>query len=183
MNDLWQEICFMLQYRTSLNNEELYEQIYEQKIIQVLEKLGWSLFRKEIMLQKPFQWGSVGTLRPDIIVKSLDNGESFVIEVKKPSVDIQNESHKNQLFSYMRQLKSAHGLLIGNKIQLYYDGRLNKLEEPTLLLDIDLSESNSDGLLFIKLFCKDSFSYNNLERFADESFKERKINNDRGCPR
>jgi hypothetical protein len=49
---------------------------------------------------------------PDIIL-SLHNNQSFVIEVKKPSADIDNFSHKNQLISYMRQLKLEHGVLIG----------------------------------------------------------------------
>jgi hypothetical protein len=66
----------------------------------------------------------------------------------------------------MRQLKLQHGLLIGNKIQIYYDGYLNKTEDPILLKSIDISESNKDGLLFIELFQKNSFSYSQFESFA-----------------
>lgn len=168
MSELWQEICFILHDISSSSSEEL----YEQKIIQSLEKLGWSRFRKEIILKPSFQLGSSGAIKPDILVKLIDRNESFVIEIKKPSADIDNNSHKNQLFSYMRQLKLDFGLLIGNKIQIYYDGRANNTEWPILLKSIDISEANQDGQVFINLFKKDSFSYRQLEGYAEKTIKE-----------
>jgi hypothetical protein len=138
----------------------------------MLEKLGWSRFRKEIILKQSTQLGSAGTIIPDIIVKLLDKNQSFVIEVKKPSADIENQSHKNQLFSYMRQLKLEHGILIGNKIQIYYDGKLNSTEDPILLKSIEISESSKDGLLFTNLFQKETFSYLRLENFVEKTVKE-----------
>lgn len=176
MNEIWKEICFILQDISPSSNEEL----YEQKIIQSLEKLGWNRFRKEIILKQSSQLGSAGTIIPDIIVKSLENDESFVIEVKRPSVDIENQSHKNQLFSYMRQLKLEHGLLFGNKIQIYYDGKSNPTEDPILLKSIAISELNKDGLLFIDLFQKQSFSYLQLENFAVKLLKELTASSHRG---
>ena len=163
MDELWQEICFILHGSISTS---ISEEMYEQKIIQSLEKLGWSYFRKEIIVKQNYQLGSVGRIIPDIIVKLLDNNESFVIEVKKPSADIENSSHKNQLFSYMRHLKLEFGILIGSKIQIYYDGKSNPTEEPILLKGIDFLNSNKDGLLFIELFQKKSFSYQKLEIFC-----------------
>lgn len=168
MNELWQEICFILHDISMSSGEEL----YEQKIIQSLEKLGWSRFRKEIILKQSHQLGSAGTIIPDIIVKSFDTNESFVIEVKKPSADIENTSHQKQLFSYMRQLKLQHGLLIGSKIQIYYDGDLNKTETPILLKSVDITESNEEGLLFAQLFQKKSFSYSQLKNFAEKTIKQ-----------
>lgn len=167
--ELWQEICFLLQESIS---PSISEEMYEQRIIQSLEKLGWSQYRKEIILKQSIQIGSAGRIIPDIIVRSLNNKESFVIEVKKPSTDIENNSHQKQLFSYMRQLKLENGLLIGNKIQIYYDGKLNTTEEPILFKSIDLSVSSEEGLLFIDLFQKDNFSYQHMEIFADKTVKE-----------
>lgn len=168
MNELWQEICFILHDISMSSSEEL----YEQKIIQSLEKLGWSRFRKEIILKQSHQLGCAGTIIPDIIVKSFDTNESFVIEVKKPSADIENTSHQKQLFSYMRQLRLQYGLLIGSKIQIYYDGDLNKTENPILLKSVDITESNEDGSLFIQLFQKESFSYLQLNDFAEKTVKQ-----------
>ena len=169
MNELWQEICFLLHGNIS---PSISEEMYEQKIIQSLEKMGWSQFHKEIISKKNIQIGSVGKIIPDIIVKSSNNKESFVVEVKKPSADVENNSHKNQLFSYMRQLKLENGLLIGNKIQIYYDGKSNTTEEPILLKSIDFSESNTDGLLFIDLFHKQNFSFQNMQEFAEKMIRE-----------
>jgi len=168
VHELWQEICFILQDISPSIREDM----YEQKIIQLLEKLGWSRFRKEIVLKQSVQLGSVGRIIPDIIVSSLHNNESFVIEVKKPSADIENNSHKNQLVSYMRQLKLENGLLIGSKIQIYYDGKSNKTVNPILLKSIDISESNKDGLLFIDLFKKETFSYKNIETYATKRIND-----------
>lgn len=167
MAELWQEICFFLHDSIS---PSISEALYEQKIIQSLEKLGWSQFRREIILKQSSQLGSTNRIIPDIIVKNLDTKESFVIEVKKPSADIENSSHKNQLFSYMRQLKLEFGLLIGNKIQIYYDGK--STEEPILLKTIEFSDSNKDGFLFVELFHIKSFSYSNLEIFTKKRIKE-----------
>ena len=72
----------------------------------------------------------------------------------------------------MRQLKLANGLLVGNKIQLYYDGQLNKEESPILLKSIEISELDENGSLFIELFQKSTFSYQNLENFAEKRLKE-----------
>jgi len=168
MNELWQEICFTLKDIPSSCSEEL----YEQKIIQIIEKLGWSRYKKEIIIRKSYQLGSTGTIIPDIIVKSLDKDESLVIEIKRPSVNIENESHKMQLFSYMRQLKLEYGLLIGNKIQIYYDGKLKTGENPVLLKNIEISDNNEDNLLLINLFQKQSFSYQNLNIFATKELEK-----------
>jgi hypothetical protein len=177
VNELWQEICFTLQDIPPHSSESY----YEQKIIQSLEKLGWSRFKNEIVLKQNIQLGSSGKIIPDIIVKSLVNNESFVIEVKKPSADIENKSHKNQLFSYMRQLKLVNGLLIGNKIQIYYDGmhNYNISEDPVLLKSIEISELDKNGALFIDLFHKNSFSYDNLDHFAKKTIKEISIKRDK----
>lgn len=165
MKELWQEICFILHGDIT---SSISEEMYEQKIIQSLEKMGWNRFRKEIILKQSVQLGSAGRIVPDIIVKSLHNNQSFVIEVKKPSAEINNPSHKNQLFSYMRQLKLEYGVLIGNQIQIYYDGKLKQEENPVLLKSITFSESSQNEWLFTNLFHKDKFSYETLEIYAKE---------------
>lgn len=41
--DLWEEICFIL---TETIPSNVSEQIYENKVIRVFEKLGWSQYKK-----------------------------------------------------------------------------------------------------------------------------------------
>ena len=76
---LWKEICFLLKDSVSASmNEEL----FVQRILSVLEKLGWSQFQKEIITEKSIQIGRQGSIRPDILVKCNESGKSFVIEAK-----------------------------------------------------------------------------------------------------
>lgn len=134
--------------------------------------MGWSRYQNEIKLKQSYQLGSANRIIPDIIVSSIEKDESFVVEVKKPSEDIDSESYKNQLFSYMRQLKLTHGFLIGNKIKIYYDGVHNSLKDPILLKSIEINEANVDGSLFIQFFQKETFSYSFLESNAKKIIKE-----------
>lgn len=167
--ELWHEICFILHANKF---GSISEEMYEQKIILSLEKMGWSQFRREIILKQNIQLGSVGTIIPDLIIKSLVENISFVIEVKKPDVNVDGNSFQKQLFSYMRQLKLAYGLLIGSKIQIYYDGNLNKTENPILLNSIEIVESDRNGFDFIRLFSKENFNYENIESYAENRIKE-----------
>ncbi len=168
MIKLWEEICYHLKDVPSACREEL----YEQKIIQSLEKLGWSRYVQEIVLKQKIRIGSCNRIIPDIIVTRLDNSEAFVIEVKRPSIDIRNQSHQDQLLSYMRQLKLDFGLLIGNKIELYYDGKFNQTDDPALLIEIDISKTDANGLIFVEMFKKELFSYQSLEVFAKNKLEE-----------
>ena len=74
MNELWEEICFILRDIPASSNED----VYEQKIIQSLEKIDWSRFQKEIILKQNIQLGSAGEIIPDIVVK-LSGKNAFVI--------------------------------------------------------------------------------------------------------
>jgi hypothetical protein len=159
-NELWEEICFHLNNKTATMSEEL----YEQRIIMVLEKMGWKEFRGEIILKQNIPIGSNSYITPDIIVKSLDKNISFVIEVKKPSVTLSN-NNRNQLFSYMRQLKLDFGILFGKKIQIFYDSMVDSLSSPILLQIIELN-NNKENLDFINLFKKDLLSEQSLEKYA-----------------
>lgn len=57
----------------------------------------------------------------------------------------------------MRQLKLEFGILIGQGIQVFYDGDLAKQDDPVLLETIKFSKDLEKGLKFVELFAKDSF--------------------------
>lgn len=158
--ELWEEICFDLHNSSNSMSEEL----YEQKIIMSLGKMGWKQFKGEIVLKQNIPVGSVQSIIPDIIVKSQDKNISFVIEVKKPSISL-TENNRNQLFSYMRQLKLDFGILFGEKIQIFYDGELSSSSNPIQLKTIEF-DNNDSNLDFIKVFNKDLFSTENLQGYA-----------------
>jgi hypothetical protein len=129
----WNELCFILSKSISPN---LSETVFEQKVIQALEKLGWSYFKGEISVQESIQVGSSGRITPDIIIKS-NEINLFVIDVKRPSDDLKNPSHQKQLLSYMRMLSLDFGMLIGNKIQLFLDGKFFNTNGIVLIDEIE----------------------------------------------
>ena len=167
LTERWHEVCYFLHQSIS---PSISEELFEQKVFQVLEKMGWSSFRKEIQPKQSIQVGSNNWIIPDITVKSQEKNFQFVVEVKKPSANIEDSSHKNQLFSYMRMLKIEFGLLIGSNIKIYYDGLLSDSEVPVLLSQFQFDESSEDGIRFINLFSKDTYSENQLTQFTEEMF-------------
>ena len=111
----WNEICFVLSKSLPAN---ISEQLFEQKVIQALEKMGWSQYKGELAVRESIQIGSVNRINPDITIRS-ENGENeIVVEIKKPSEDLGAERFRNQLFSYMRMTRVNLGILIGSKIQI-----------------------------------------------------------------
>ncbi len=165
LTEKWNEVCYFLHHSISSN---ISEELFEQKVFQVLEKMGWSSYRKEIQLKQSIQVGSNGKIVPDISVKSIEKKFQFVIEVKKPSVNIDDCSHERQLISYMRMLKNEYGLIIGSNIKIYYDGNISDSDDPILLTQFQFNESSEEGMKFIELFSKDTYSESQLKLFTEE---------------
>ncbi len=167
----WNELCFILSESIPSNASE---QVFELKVIQAFEKLGWSHFKREISVRENIQLGASNRIMPDIIIKS-DEANLFVIEVKNPSADLKNPSYQNQLSSYMRMLRLDFGILIGNEIKIFVDGSLVDSNQSELLERISFKKDNPKGLEFINLFQKETFSYENIKRYIQrkiESIKE-----------
>lgn len=165
LREKWEEICYILSKNINLN---ITEDIYEQKVLMVLEKLGWSQFRKEIEIRPSLQIGRQGFIQPDIVIYTQNKKAEIVVEVKRPMEDITKDSTVGQLKSYMRQLKADFGLLIGKKLHIYYDGNLNPHNEPLPLAKIPFDCDSSDGKHFVEIFDRNNF----LERAYTAYLKE-----------
>ncbi|MDD2257145.1 MAG: hypothetical protein PHI57_08560, partial [Bacteroidales bacterium] len=83
--DKWNELCFMLSESIPSNTTE---QIFELKVIQAFEKLGWSQFKNEIVVRESIHLGASNRISPDLVLKSAEKGNLFIVEVKKPSLEI-----------------------------------------------------------------------------------------------
>lgn len=164
MNDIWSEICFEL--GACIKSDTL-EKEYENAVCNCLLLLGWKKFRGEVISQYPVQVGRETKYADVVILK--DGIEQFVIEVKRPSHAMQEEDEK-QLYSYMRLLKHrvTFGLYIGgDTIRLYYDD-LTSEQFPENVFSLKIEESNPDGMKFIELFSKQSYSTQALTDFCNE---------------
>ena len=161
IKELWNELCFNLK---ECIKDKVLEKEYENAVIHCMTLLGWKKSRGEIKSQCPVKVGHE-TKYADVVILQ-DGIDQFVIEMKRPDHVLSKEDER-QLFSYMRLLNHQvfFGLYIGEKICLYFDD-VNLQGFPEQVFPVDISEDNPDGLKFVELFSKESFSIKVLSDFC-----------------
>ena len=167
MNEKWEEICFLLSKNVK---QEISESEFEQNVIQALRVLNWKEFTGDIQIRPSFQFGAVNRMMPDVVINSPNKKNLFVIEIKQPNIPL-NTRFQQQLFSYMRQLRLQYGILIGEAIQVFYDGDLAQQDDPVLLETIQIDKGDRKGQKFVELFSKDDFTFDKLNTFTENSLK------------
>lgn len=164
----WNEICFLLSGNVRADTSE---REFEKNVIQALRVLGWKEFLGDFQIRPSFQIGASNRIMPDFVINSAEKKNLFVIEIKQPSIPL-NINFQQQLFSYMRQLRLQYGVLIGQAIQIFYDGDLTDHDAPVLLETIEFEQDSAKGLKFVKFFSKQTFSYEVLNTFTLNSLKK-----------
>ncbi|MBC5842638.1 type I restriction enzyme HsdR N-terminal domain-containing protein [Flavobacterium sp. F-380] len=173
-NEKWAEICYLLSESVQ---PDISENAFEKNIIQALRVLNWKQFLNDFDIRPSFQVGASNRITPDFVMKSAEQNKLFVIEIKQPNIPL-NSNFQQQLFSYMRYLKLEYGILIGQSIQIFYDGDLVKQEDPVLLETIKFEHSNERGLTFVELFDKENYSKDALKDFTLNSLKKINLKQD-----
>jgi len=146
-------------------NRHVSERDFQTTIEFLLEKLGWSQFKGEIVSQEVISVGSANSVKPDIIIKNEEQA-IFVIELKKPNVMI-SERNAEQLRSYMRLLKLNFGILIGESLQLYYE-QANDNKPPVNIIDIPFINDSNEGIVLIEFLSKEGYSFERLQKYCLE---------------
>ncbi|MBE7630508.1 type I restriction enzyme HsdR N-terminal domain-containing protein [Tenacibaculum piscium] len=168
MKENWEEICFLLSENIKT---EISENDFEQNVIQALRVLNWKEFTGDIQIRPSFPFGSSNKIIPDFVINSADKKNLFVVEIKQPSIPLTTK-FQQQLFSYMRLLKLEYGILIGQSIQIFYDGDLTEHDDPVLLETLQINKEENKGEKFVELFSKEKFNYNSLKSFTENSLKK-----------
>lgn len=165
MQELWNEVCFIVDRYRQANSSENNFQIEAENIF---EKLGWSRFKGEVISQESINVGSAHTVRPDIIVS---NGQEnlFVVELKKPSAGF-IDRNTDQLVSYMRLLRLNHGILLGDSIRVLYD-RPDDKDDPIEVIDIPFTCDNADGAKLFETIKRGDFALDNLNEYCNERLR------------
>lgn len=163
----WNEINFLLSENIKT---DISENDFENNIIQALRVLDWKEYLGDFDIRPSFHIGASNRIIPDFVIKS-DSSKLFVVEIKQPNIPL-TSSFQKQLFSYMRILKLEYGILIGQSIQIFYDGDLIKQEDPILLENIKFERNSEKGEKFIELFSKNEFSINTLNKFTLKSIEK-----------
>lgn len=172
-NEKWNEICFHLSENVKPN---INERDYENNVIKALNVLEWKEFSGNVEIRPSIRIGASSRITPDFVIRSNDNKRLFVIEIKQPNLPLK-PNFQQQLFSYMRQLKLEYGVLIGQRIQIFYDGYSGQ-ENPILLENIEFIRENKKGLEFVNVFSKSTFSIDNLEAYKEKSLERINRKND-----
>ena len=168
-SEKWEEICFLLSENIK---PSFSEKDFENQVVRALEVLGWREFRNEIERQPTIQLGREGTLRPDLIIFDQGKRALIVLEVKRPIEDITKDDTIGQLRSYMRQMKSDFGFLVGSELRVYYDGPSNPQSDPLLLEKISFARNSTEGINFTKNFNKNSFLEKEYTQYLEKKIKK-----------
>jgi hypothetical protein len=157
----WNEICFLISQHKNNNIKEDYFQL---EIEHLFELLGWSRYKEEIITKRRIKIGAANALIPDIIICD-SNNDVIAVELKRPDSFL--EKNRDQLFSYMRQCKVKFGLLIGEKLQFFYETPFDT-KSPKLILEAEFTKNNPNGNDFIELFSKHLFNEDKVIKFCNE---------------
>ena len=155
-----------------------YKQLYtslESKIqveweMYCAELLGYKKLLHEIDSQRHLSVGSGGSIIPDIILR-VDQKDIFDIELKQYTLPF-SETFENQLISYLNQTHLSIGMVVCNKIYLYYyeyaTVTINKIEIP-------FEKDNSDGISLIELLSKETFSEGKIKDYVLGKLQHKKV--------
>lgn len=142
------------------------EEIIQKDWEQIFSAFGYNSFFGEIDAHRSIHIGSHQRTIPDIIIHS-DEGDLFDVELKQYNLPFVIE-FENQLKSYLDLLHISVGVLVCQKIYLYvYDFSKSKLKK----ISISFVEDNPDGIMFVELMKKESFSADKIEKFIDSKKK------------
>ena len=165
MQEKWNQFVYYLR-EAKKNGVE--EPEYHSTIEAQLQLLGWMRYKNEICHKPNLSIGNNGHIQPDILIQK-DDKKQFVIEVKRP-LHTQITKDRDQLVSYMRQLKLKAGIYIGEHIEIFYDQPDS--ENAISVLSIPLELDNKRGTRFVELFSKDRFSKEAIVQFCEDRIKE-----------
>lgn len=164
MFEIWNKIVSL--YNDNYNEEEYKLQDLWMKIFE--QYFHYNSLDDEIISKKTIHLGSTDRIIPDIVL-SKDKKDFAIIELKKSCLPY-DEKYKEQLFSYLKQLKVTIGILITNKIELFlYDYEKSDNEQKSI--EIDFIKDNNLGEKLIELLDKNKLDIEQIRDFAESNSK------------
>ena len=161
-NEKWNLLVEQVQQNLTVKEDkvqELWEAIFADANF-----FGYSKFSGEIDAQRKMHIGSYTRTVPDIIIcDSASHQDLFVVELKQHNMTF-NTKFKEQLFSYLRLLRLTVGVLICDKIYLYY----LDYDDNETLVEIPFTQDNMNGNQFIELFSKGQYNETTVKQFIEK---------------
>lgn len=149
------------QVRNKLTSKEKEIQQLWEDFFADASLFGYSKLKGEIDSQRSLHIGASDRAIPDIIIRDMvSKKDLFIVELKQSNLPPKH-IFREQLFSYMRLLRISIGILICDKIYMYFWDLDNKEES----IEISFTENNELGVKFIELLGKGHFDETNIENF------------------
>jgi len=166
MKEKWNAFVYAL---IEAPKKDVDETRYQESIENQLQFLGWRPYAGEICHKPNVPIGNGKYIQPDILIRHNDK-DLFVIEVKRPRHKL-SDRDRQQLQSYMRQLKIQVGVYIGEHIEVFYDTPSQK--DAVSILKTQLELDSRQGFKFVERFSKENFSKDAILAFCEERIKEK----------
>jgi len=161
-SELWVSLCHNLTPLIRLGvPEETYQQLFEA---QLKTTFSWDETGMQRKVLIPV--GSAGKLEGDIVLSGPDT--KMVIEMKKPGVAL-TPKQAGQLKSYMKLTSSKFGLLVGDRIKVYYDD--DSTDETVEVADIPFDLKSEEGADLATVLRQANFSEVRLRDFCVKQIK------------
>lgn len=113
IQDLWNEVCHII----NAGSHDEPENIFEEKVLRILNLLGWKEYRGEIKRKPIIPTGRSNYAEPDIVLYDDHERPCIIIEVKRPIEILTN--YIDQLSSYMGLFRCNFGILFGKQAHVY----------------------------------------------------------------
>lgn len=155
------------QYSEYFNsNEKIIQKLWEDYFSEFFD---YKKLFGEIDSQRKIPIGSYERVIPDIILRK-DNRDLADVELKMYSLSF-NRSMEDQLKSYLKLIKLSVGVIICEKIYLYW---YDYLSDSLSKVIINFEKNNFYGIKFIELLQKDNFQESAIREFIEKTEQYKK---------
>ena len=145
-------------------DEDLYHSQFETYLETIFHWDETSIKHKPLV-----KWG---TEKKEADIVLVGNGFGIVIEMKRPNIELGFEE-EHQLTGYMRILKYKYGLLIGNKIKVFYDDDTVGAQ-PIEVASFSFDDNNSDGIALSDILDNSKCSNEKLMEYVNIRIEQQK---------
>ena len=139
-------------------SEKELQKVWERIFV---ELFGYSSFCGEVDSQRSIKIGSKERVVPDIILKR-DGIDLVDVELKLSFAPFDSQM-ESQMISYLKLLNLSIGVLVCKKLYLYIFDYANS---KTQKVSIDFTKDNPDGVRFVELLQKSTFSKESIKDFV-----------------
>ena len=136
-----------------------------------LTSLGWTKYgNSRLVEQFPIVFATATHYADFALFLSDPDRPEMIIELKRP-INKKRGKDTNQLEDYMTKMECSYGLLVGERLELYFIDYEKSKRIPTLILSIEFIKDNKDAKCLMDLMRKDSYDSDKMHKFCQEQIQ------------